>query len=61
MATDNRKSNVYALAVFYYSTDGDSWTNNDGWLSDGMMQLVYAISFMNVQQRCVYWSGTGIQ
>ena len=24
----------YALAVFYYSTDGGSWTNNDLWLSD---------------------------
>lgn len=24
----------YALAVFYYSTDGDSWRNNDRWLSN---------------------------
>ena len=24
----------FALATFYYSTNGDDWTRNDGWLSD---------------------------
>ena len=24
----------YALAVLYYSTDGENWTNRDGWLTD---------------------------
>ena len=24
----------YALAVFYYSTNGDNWKINSGWLSD---------------------------
>lgn len=23
----------YGLATFYFATDGDGWTNNDGWLS----------------------------
>jgi hypothetical protein len=32
--TDQQKIQRYALATFYYSTNGDSWTNNDGWLSD---------------------------
>lgn len=32
--TDQQKIQRYALAAFYYSTDGDSWTNSDGWLSD---------------------------
>jgi hypothetical protein len=24
----------YALAVLYYATDGDGWSNNSGWLTD---------------------------
>jgi hypothetical protein len=28
-----RLNQRYALAVLYYSTDGDSWENKDGWLS----------------------------
>jgi hypothetical protein len=30
----NRLWNVrYAMAVFYYSTNGNGWSNHDGWLS----------------------------
>lgn len=32
--TDQQKIQRYALAAFYYSTDGDSWTHNDRWLSE---------------------------
>jgi hypothetical protein len=32
--TDQQKIQRYALAAFYHSTAGDSWTNNEGWLSD---------------------------
>jgi guanyl-specific ribonuclease Sa len=29
-----RLNQRYAMAVFYYSTNGDSWKNNSGWLSN---------------------------
>jgi hypothetical protein len=32
--TDQEKIQRYALATLYYTTKGDSWTNNDYWLSD---------------------------
>jgi hypothetical protein len=32
--TDKRKIQRYALAVFYYSTNGDNWSNNTGWLNN---------------------------
>jgi len=32
--TDNQKLQRYALATFYYSTGGDKWFNNTGWLAD---------------------------
>ena len=32
--TNAKKIQRFALATFYYSTEGDSWTRNDGWLSD---------------------------
>jgi hypothetical protein len=32
--SDQQKIQRYCLAVFYYSTNGDRWTNNGGWLSD---------------------------
>jgi hypothetical protein len=32
--TDQERIQRYSLAVFYYSTNGDRWTNADGWLSD---------------------------
>lgn len=31
---DWKRIQRYALAVFYYSTNGDKWRNNNGWLSD---------------------------
>jgi hypothetical protein len=31
----------YALAVLYYSTNGDSWSDNSGWLSDDNECLWY--------------------
>jgi Leucine-rich repeat (LRR) protein len=31
---DKRKIQRYALAVFYYSTNGDNWSNNTGWLNN---------------------------
>jgi hypothetical protein len=31
---DWKRIQRYALAVFYYSTNGDEWHANDGWLSD---------------------------
>lgn len=31
---DRQKIQRYALAVFYYSANGASWYENDGWLSD---------------------------
>lgn len=31
---DWKKIQRYALAVLYYSTNGDDWLQNDGWLSD---------------------------
>jgi len=30
-----RREQRYALAVFYYATNGDTWYNNTGWLSYG--------------------------
>jgi hypothetical protein len=32
--TEEQVIQRFALATFYYSADGDSWTNNNGWLSD---------------------------
>jgi hypothetical protein len=32
--SDEKKIQRYALATFYYSTDGDNWTDKDGWLTD---------------------------
>jgi hypothetical protein len=32
---DVRVLTRFTLAMFYYSTDGDNWNINDGWLSDG--------------------------
>ena len=34
---DNRIIQRYALAVVYYSTDGDDWRNNNRWLVDGVV------------------------
>jgi hypothetical protein len=31
---DWKRIQRYVLAVFYYSTNGDKWRENDGWLSD---------------------------
>jgi hypothetical protein len=31
---DEKKIQRYILATLYYSTNGDGWTRNDGWLSD---------------------------
>lgn len=31
---DIRLTQRFVLATLYYSTNGDRWTNNDGWLSD---------------------------
>lgn len=31
---DWRKFQRYTLATFYYSTNGDEWTERDGWLTD---------------------------
>ncbi len=33
--SDERKIQRYALATLYYSTNGDSWKNKNGWLGDG--------------------------
>jgi hypothetical protein len=32
--SDKRKIQRYTLGVLYYSTNGDSWRNNNGWLTD---------------------------
>jgi Leucine-rich repeat (LRR) protein len=32
---EERKIQRYALATFFYSTDGDLWSNNVAWLSEG--------------------------
>jgi len=32
--TEERKIQRYVLATLYYSTNGDDWYNNDGWLTD---------------------------
>jgi hypothetical protein len=32
--SDETRIQRYVLATLYYSTNGDSWTNNTGWLSD---------------------------
>jgi hypothetical protein len=32
--SDDRLFQRYALAAFYYSTEGQGWTNNDFWLTD---------------------------
>ncbi|MDE2761834.1 MAG: Ig-like domain-containing protein [Gemmatimonadota bacterium] len=34
----------HALAEFYASTDGDSWTNNDGWNSDADVDDWYGVT-----------------
>jgi hypothetical protein len=33
--SDARKIQRYAMATFYYSTNGDKWKETQGWLSDG--------------------------
>lgn len=32
--SDSKKSQRYALATLFFSTRGDSWSDNEGWLSD---------------------------
>jgi hypothetical protein len=34
MYSNKQKIQRYALATFYYSTNGDKWNNKSGWLSD---------------------------
>jgi hypothetical protein len=34
MYLNKQKIQRYALATFYYSTNGDKWNNKSGWLSD---------------------------
>ena len=36
-----------ALTAFYYSTDGDNWTNNTNWLSDAPLNEWYGINLNN--------------
>jgi hypothetical protein len=43
--TAQQKIQRYALAAFYYSTNGDNWTNNDGWLSEESECNWYTRSF----------------
>jgi hypothetical protein len=40
----HRLNQRYALAVFYYSTNGDSWKNNSGWLSNASECTWYTTS-----------------
>jgi hypothetical protein len=32
--TNSRRLQRYAMAVFYYSTNGENWADNQGWMSD---------------------------
>jgi hypothetical protein len=32
--TNSRRLQRYAMAVFYYSTNGENWSENHGWMSD---------------------------
>jgi hypothetical protein len=47
-----RLNQRYALAVFYYSTDGESWTNKDGWLSDDNECTWYVSSWDSLDSVC---------
>jgi hypothetical protein len=42
--TDQRKLQRFALATLYFSTDGDNWRRNDGWLSEENECLWYTAS-----------------
>lgn len=44
--SDERKIQRYSLATLYYSTNGDEWENNTGWLSD--------------RNECEWWSGDSL-
>ena len=35
MCTDISQTECDALVNFYYSTNGDAWSNNNGWLQTG--------------------------
>ncbi len=46
MYSDKQKIQQYVLVVLYFSTNGNDWSHNDGWLSnEDKCEFV-----------CLYWS-----
>ena len=41
MCTDISQTECDALVNFYYSTNGDAWSNNSGWLQTGNVCSVW--------------------
>jgi hypothetical protein len=48
----HRLNQRYALAVLFYSTNGESWNNTDGWLSDDNECEWYAASWPSFDDVC---------
>jgi hypothetical protein len=42
----------YAMAVFYYSTNGNGWNNDDGWLSSTSVCDWYMRDYLSVVDPC---------
>ena len=45
------------LTAFYYATDGDNWTNNEGWLSDQPLATWHGVevNYLGKVARLVLW------
>lgn len=44
--SDEKRIQRYALATFFYSTNGDNWKRNTGWITDGTIELTIHFAWM---------------